>query len=450
MAVGTDIARSGPFIADGENRTFEYDFTSTSADEISVYCNGLEVTGTMSAITFGPDGGAVTFSYTPEAGDSIVILRNMPFRQLTVIENNTAFLPKIIETALDRLTMMCQQLKEICERAVVWPPGSKYEATASLEALLASAVQSANYVAATTKKFYADFDTSMAELNETAAASSAQLDEKNTEAQEVYNQVFAMLDSADILSKDSTIRLDSISYGDDVDAVDAAITQNKAKIAAVPKNLGGHTLTVVLNNQEIAEFDAQTDLAGRYDFDGFYNGVIQVGVSNTRGKISSNDHIRSLSFRNCHASIRFVNIDFTAAATDRIARVSPGAVLLVNCSGGAVFQGCSFFGKFRDSVGSGADPYDPYGYAIAAVDTPVYVPTIVKSSDTIDAEPMDTWGESINEDQYISAAYGSTELNDVTHLWNEESTRPGYIDGVLYYPKPEPEILIRRWNTNNQ
>jgi hypothetical protein len=254
------------------------------------------------------------------------------------------------------------------------------------------------------------------------------------------------------MPEDTTIRFESISAGNDGNAVDAAITQNKAKIAAIPKNLGGHTLTVVLNNQEIAEFDAQTDLAGRYDFDGFYNGVIQVGVSNTRGKISSNDRIRSLSFRNCHASIRFVNIDFTAAATDRIARVSTGAVLLVNCSGGAIFQGCSFFGKFRNSVDLSLDPYDPYGYAIAAVDTPVYVPTIVKSSDTIDAEPMDTWGETINEDQYISAAYDLTELNDVTHLWNEESTRPGYIDGVLYYPKPEPGILIRQWNssTTNQ
>lgn len=276
MAVGTEIASAGPFTADGENRTFEYDFPSTSADEVSVYCNGLEVTGTMADITFGPNGGAVTFNYTPNSGDVVIILRNMPFKQQTVIENNTAFLPKVIETALDRLTMMCQQLKEICERAVVWPPGSKYEATASLEALLAAAVQSATDVTMAVEsfskeaaEFEAKVETSNAELDEKTETANTLLDAKQSQLESTIDDLMADLAAVSIMGADTSVNLGSLVWGDGGEDYHNSYESLTQRIASLPRNLGGHTLTLIFGTWLVDEINPLV-------ISGFYNGALVI------------------------------------------------------------------------------------------------------------------------------------------------------------------------------
>ena len=124
MSVSTDANAAGPFVCTGSQTEFPFAFYALEAGHIAVYVNGARITSGYSVTLNGESGGMVVMDAAPENGTRLVILRNVPFTQLTDIQNNTAFLPEIIERMSDKLTMICQQLKEELSRCVRVDPGS--------------------------------------------------------------------------------------------------------------------------------------------------------------------------------------------------------------------------------------------------------------------------------------------------------------------------------------
>ena len=59
----------------------------------------------------GSVGGTVTMDTPPAAGSRLYITLDVPTTQETDIQNNTPFLPEIVETALDKLTLICKQMQ---------------------------------------------------------------------------------------------------------------------------------------------------------------------------------------------------------------------------------------------------------------------------------------------------------------------------------------------------
>lgn len=120
----------------GSARTFSFDFRIFGNEDLLVALT--DSNGTESILEPGIDyqvtgagseeGGAVTFPITGDAlatGNFITVVRNLPYVQETDILNQGAWLPEVVETALDRLTMQDLQLLEIAERSLHYPVGSE-------------------------------------------------------------------------------------------------------------------------------------------------------------------------------------------------------------------------------------------------------------------------------------------------------------------------------------
>lgn len=114
-------AKAGPFVGDGMTTEYDFAFPALSADHIAVYVDEVKITSGYTAALL-PGGGRVTLDEPLPEGARLAIVRDVPFEQVVDLQNNTAFLPEVIETALDRLTMICQQLRESLSRAVTLPP----------------------------------------------------------------------------------------------------------------------------------------------------------------------------------------------------------------------------------------------------------------------------------------------------------------------------------------
>lgn len=117
MAIYTTNAKAGPYVADGSQTVFPFDFPVTELSDVWVYKDGAHVESGFSVAK-----GTVTFSVAPEKGSRIVLLRRVEATQETDIQNNTAFYPEILENAFDKLTMLCQQLAEELSRCISVDP----------------------------------------------------------------------------------------------------------------------------------------------------------------------------------------------------------------------------------------------------------------------------------------------------------------------------------------
>ena len=131
MAVYSTNTKAGPFTADGEQTVFPFGFRCIDASDILVYKNDKVVPATEYEVGLRDDmsdghydSGNVIFGVAPEKDDVIVILRNVPITQETDLQNNTAFYPEVLESAYDKLTMVCQQLAEKIGRAILQPVSS--------------------------------------------------------------------------------------------------------------------------------------------------------------------------------------------------------------------------------------------------------------------------------------------------------------------------------------
>lgn len=132
MTVPSETNRSGPYNGNGVTTVFNYGFRILDQAHLQVIKSdaaGNETTLTLTTHytvsgVGSAGGGAVTVLAAPAVGETIAILRNMPFTQETDLENQGAYYAQTVEDALDAAAMRDQQLSERLRRAVTIPASS--------------------------------------------------------------------------------------------------------------------------------------------------------------------------------------------------------------------------------------------------------------------------------------------------------------------------------------
>lgn len=132
MTIANEDARSGPYNGDGVTQTFDYDFKLTSTDHLVITetaADGTETLLTVSSVTgLNVDGGGTfTVSTVPAVGTQVTATREVPVTQTTDLQNRGNFRPTTVMAALDKLTQIQQDLKELLRRAVKQPVTSTVE-----------------------------------------------------------------------------------------------------------------------------------------------------------------------------------------------------------------------------------------------------------------------------------------------------------------------------------
>lgn len=100
------------FVGDGVTADFAFTFPTLDAAWVKVLVAGVEVTATVTLNlnqTTSP-GGTVTPLLVPIAGAEVVVLREVPLTQETLYSSYAAFPSAVHEAALDKMTMVDQQL----------------------------------------------------------------------------------------------------------------------------------------------------------------------------------------------------------------------------------------------------------------------------------------------------------------------------------------------------
>jgi|LSQX01.2.fsa_nt_gb hypothetical protein len=118
MAISTTTTENR-YVGNGKTITYPYTFKILSADDIKVMVNGVE-TKSYTLIDVGNEnGGSITFNIAPAAGAQVILYRDMAITQETVYVENDPFHAKTHENALDRLTMITQQLADKLNRVII-------------------------------------------------------------------------------------------------------------------------------------------------------------------------------------------------------------------------------------------------------------------------------------------------------------------------------------------
>lgn len=122
MTVAATNAKAGPYVCDGGQDTFPFHFPVLEASHVAVYLGSGDTESRVSngySVNLDENGGgSVVFATAPAKGSRVAILRDAPFDQQTDLQDNTAFYPEVLEAMSDKLTMLCQQLREEVERCV--------------------------------------------------------------------------------------------------------------------------------------------------------------------------------------------------------------------------------------------------------------------------------------------------------------------------------------------
>jgi hypothetical protein len=146
MTISTEVRKAGPFTGNGVTTAFPFAFKVFQTVDVLVVqatAAGVEtelVLNTHYTITLNSDqntspGGTVNMVTAPPVDYKLVITSQVEELQPVDITNGGGFYPAVINSALDRLTILVQQLKEQVNRSVKSPITS--EATETTDALIA-------------------------------------------------------------------------------------------------------------------------------------------------------------------------------------------------------------------------------------------------------------------------------------------------------------------------
>ncbi|SDL07063.1 hypothetical protein SAMN05428953_12646 [Mesorhizobium muleiense] len=147
MTVASETNRSGPYNGNGVTTVFDYEFRIISQAHLlvikTVTATGVETTLTLDADytasgVGASGGGQITTLVAPAAGETITILRKVPFVQETDLENQGAYYAETLETVADLSVMRDQELQEQVNRAIQIPISSD---PAELDDLVANIIR---------------------------------------------------------------------------------------------------------------------------------------------------------------------------------------------------------------------------------------------------------------------------------------------------------------------
>ncbi len=147
MTVPSEVNRSGPYLGNGVTTVFEYKFKIVNQAHLRVA--RTDAAGNETVLTLGTNytvagvgnagGGAITVSPAPASGQSITILRAMPFTQNLDLENQGAYYAEDVERAFDEAAMRDQQMAESLNRSLKIPSSAE-DPDGTLAARLASGI----------------------------------------------------------------------------------------------------------------------------------------------------------------------------------------------------------------------------------------------------------------------------------------------------------------------
>lgn len=133
MTISTQTRTAGPFTTNGSTTAFPFAFKCFAASDI-VVVKRVTATGVESNLVLNTDytvslnanqdanpGGTVNTIGTLGAGFTLTLTTNLAYLQPTDLTNQGGFYPKVITTALDRLTIFTQQLFGLANRALKFP-----------------------------------------------------------------------------------------------------------------------------------------------------------------------------------------------------------------------------------------------------------------------------------------------------------------------------------------
>lgn len=171
MTISSEVRKSGPYTGNDVTTSFPFSFKVFSADDVVVVLTdpaGIETTltgsGTDYSVTLNADqdtapGGTVEKVSALATDYLLTITSSVPNLQPLDLTNQGGFYPKVINAALDRLTILAQQNAEQIGRSVKVPISS----SVTPDSLIAQLTQDAATAAAAA---------SSASASETAAAAS--------------------------------------------------------------------------------------------------------------------------------------------------------------------------------------------------------------------------------------------------------------------------------------
>lgn len=129
MTINTDgNGISGPYVGNSVTRVFPFDFKVFETSELTV--TKVDLSGNQSDLVLGTDytvsleptqGGSVTLPVALPTNYTLTIKSNVPLTQTTEITNQGGFLPEVINDSLDKLTILCQQLRGDVEQSLKIP-----------------------------------------------------------------------------------------------------------------------------------------------------------------------------------------------------------------------------------------------------------------------------------------------------------------------------------------
>jgi hypothetical protein len=150
MTVLTTTAKAGPYAGSGTTGPFTVPFRFLDASHLRVIRN---VAGIETVLTLGTDytvagvgatSGSVTLVAALTSGQTLTVVRNVPATQDADYVAGDAFPAESHEEALDKLTMLTQQLQEEVARSAKLPASNTADADTLSAALLQVAGNEAN------------------------------------------------------------------------------------------------------------------------------------------------------------------------------------------------------------------------------------------------------------------------------------------------------------------
>lgn len=123
------------FTGDGSTKAFTYNYRFLAAGDLKVYQKGtLKTITTHYTVSGAGDagGGTVTFLTAPALNDEIVIINDPSATQTLDLVDNDSFPPESLESALDKMALLIQRLKDRVDRSVVLADTDTATATTTL------------------------------------------------------------------------------------------------------------------------------------------------------------------------------------------------------------------------------------------------------------------------------------------------------------------------------
>lgn len=129
MTISSEIRKAGPFLGNDVTTGFPFTFKVFSSDDLEVVSAdalgaettlilNTDYTASINADQNTSPGGVVTLSAALATGTSLVVTSSIENLQPANLTNQGGFYPQVITNALDRLTILIQQLAESVSRSL--------------------------------------------------------------------------------------------------------------------------------------------------------------------------------------------------------------------------------------------------------------------------------------------------------------------------------------------